>query len=59
MTCALTGGKARSGAISRSARRIISHGLIRKQTLSPLYKFQSTMEEMIPKGNTAFMSFRR
>ena len=42
--------QARNGAISRSPCRIISHGLIRKQTLSTVYKFQSTMGEMIRKA---------
>jgi len=50
-------GHARSGAISRSPRRIISHHLIRKQTSSPVYKFQSPMGEMIRKGKVAFMGF--
>jgi hypothetical protein len=46
MTCTLTGGKHAAARFHAAPRRIISHGLIRKQTLSPVYKFQSTMGEI-------------
>jgi len=50
MTCALIGGKHAAARFHAAPRRIISHGLIRKQTLSTVYKFQSTMGEMIRKA---------
>jgi hypothetical protein len=57
MTCTLTGGKHAAARFHAAPRRIISHGLIRKQTLTPftssnplwerLHKMQNSFYEIL------------